>query len=354
MEENITQKKLPRRKFGPILWPLLLIAIGVLLLLNTMGMLQRSVWEILWNLWPLFFIALGLDALFRKKEIFGSVFWIGLGGVFLLTNFGVLSWNAWNVLFRLWPLLLVTAGLDILLARRSVWISLPATLLVLGGLGVALGLAGVRMPASDTVETAIKEPLGSAERGEIKIAMGVGELNIYSLEDSTALIEGEISSEGTSVHSNSTVRGETIVYTLEHSNPVIIPFEDAWQWDLGLTTQIPIGLDASMGVGSMNLRLDQVLLNQVQIGQGVGEIEVILPEGDYRTEVEQAVGQMLIKIPRDVPIRLEVSRAISGLDVPSDFERYNDYYYSPGAHGADEYIRIEISQAIGSITVRYK
>jgi hypothetical protein len=354
MEENIPQQKPPGRKFAPIFWPLLLIAFGVLLLLNTLGLLQRSVWDILWNLWPLFFIALGLDALIRKKEIFGPVFWIGLGSVFLLINFGVLSWNAWNVLFRLWPLLLVTAGLEILLGRRSIWISLPVTILVLGGLAVALGMTGMRIPAGNTVETSINEPLGLAERGEINIAMGVGDLNVYPLEDSKALIEGEISSEGTSVHSRSSVRGDTVVYSLEHNNPVVIPFEDAWQWDLGLTTQVPIGLDSSMGVGSMNLSLDQMLLDQIQIGQGVGEVEVILPDGDYRAEVEQAVGQMLIEIPRDVPVRLEVSRAISGLDVPSDFERNNDYYYSPGAQDVDEYIRIEISQAIGSITVRYR
>jgi hypothetical protein len=317
-------------------------------------LLQRSIWDILWNLWPLIFIALGLDALFRKKEIFGSVFWVGLGSVFLLTNFGILSWNAWNVLFRLWPLLLVTAGLEILLGKRSIWISLPVTLLVLGGLAVGLGLTGVWSPTETTVETAVNEPIGTAERGEINIAMGVGDLNIFPLKDSNALVAGELSSEGASIYSRSNARGNTVVYTLEHNNPVMVPFEDAWEWDLGLTTQIPIELDSAMGAGSMDLTLDQMMLDQLHIGQGVGDVEVILPDGDYHAEVEQAIGQIVLKVPRDVPIRLEVSHAISGLTVPPDFEKHNDYYYSPGARGADDYIKIEISQAIGSITVRYE
>ena len=140
---NSVKPKPPRRKLGPILWPLILIGFGLLLLLENLGVLDQSAWSILWNLWPVLFLAIGLDALFRKKEIFGPVFWIGLGGVFLLTNFGILGWDAWSVLFRLWPLLLVTAGLDILLGRRSLWISLPATIVVLGILAVALGLTGI-------------------------------------------------------------------------------------------------------------------------------------------------------------------------------------------------------------------
>jgi hypothetical protein len=209
-------------------------------------------------------------------------------------------------------------------------------------------------PVESTVETEISEPLGAAARGEITIAMGVGDLSIDPLEDSDALIAGELSSEGSSIRSRSSVRGDTIVYTLEHSNPVFVPFEDTWAWDLGLTTQIPVDLDSSMGVGDMDLRLDQMMLEQVHVGQGVGDVEVILPDGDYRAEVEQAIGQIVVEVPRDVPVRLEVSHALSGLHVPSDFENYNGDYYSPGARSADEYIHIEISQAIGSITVRYE
>jgi hypothetical protein len=210
------------------------------------------------------------------------------------------------------------------------------------------------MPAGRALETVVDEPLGAAERAEVTVSMGVGDLNLYPLEDSNALIAGEVSSEGATIKSHSTMRGDTIVYTIEHNNPVMLPFDDAWQWDLGLTTQVPIELDSSMGVGSMNLRLDQMLVEELHVGQGVGEVEVILPDGDYRAEIDQAVGQIVLEIPRETPIRIEVSRAIAGLSLPGDFEKYDDYYYSPGARGVDEFIEIEINQAVGSISVRYE
>jgi len=355
MEENFIKSKPPRRRLGPILWPLILVAFGLLLLLDNLGLLGQSAWTVLWNLWPLLFIAIGLDALFRKREIFGPVFWIGLGGVFLLYNFGIVDWQAWNTLFRLWPMLLVTAGLEILLGKRSIWISLPASALVLGILAVALGLTGFRVPVDATVVTDINEPLGQAERAEVNLSMAVGELSVYSLDDSNALIVGEVNaSDGIGVRTRSTTRGNTIIYAVEYTNPVVFPFDNSWQWDLGLTPLIPMELDTKMGVGSMGLILDEMMLDTLNIGQGVGEIDVILPEGDYRAEIDQAVGQVILEIPKDTLIRLEISRAVSGLSLPSDFEKHGDYYYSPGARGADDFIRIQISQAVGSITVRYE
>jgi len=37
-----------------------------------------------------------------------------LGGVFLLNNFGLLSWSVWDVLWRFWPLIIIFWGLEIL------------------------------------------------------------------------------------------------------------------------------------------------------------------------------------------------------------------------------------------------
>ena len=353
-KESSVKPKPPRRKLGPILWPLILIGFGLLLLLENIGVLNQSAWSILWNLWPVLFLAIGLDALFRKKEIFGPVFWIGLGGVFLLTNFGILGWESWNVLFRLWPLLLITAGLDILLGRRSNWISLPVTIVMLGILAVTLGLTGINLPSEGAIETTVNEPLGSAERAEVSVSMGVGELNLFPLKVADVLIAGEVSSEGSAVRSHSSQQGDTVVYSIEHNNPVMVPFDNAWQWNLGLTTQIPTELDTSMGVGSMDLILDELILEDLSVSQGVGEIEVILPDGDYSTNVDQAIGQIIVEIPRDVPVRMEVSKVISSLSLPSDFIKIGDYYYSPNAQDADEVIQIEINQAIGNIIVRYE
>src|SRR5574342_46010 len=81
-----------RARRGSIFWPLILVAAGVAILLRNTGALSGDAWENLLSLWPVFLIALGLDSLYRREGVAGSVFWIGLGLVFLPTNLGLFAW----------------------------------------------------------------------------------------------------------------------------------------------------------------------------------------------------------------------------------------------------------------------
>ena len=48
----------------------------------------------------------------RRSSLIGPTILIGLGIVFLLNNMGILDWNVWEVIFRLWPVLIIAAGLS--------------------------------------------------------------------------------------------------------------------------------------------------------------------------------------------------------------------------------------------------
>jgi len=60
-----------------------------------------------------------------RGSLVGPIILIGLGIVFLLNNLGLLSWSVWEVILRLWPILLIAIGLDILLGRRWACCSSP-------------------------------------------------------------------------------------------------------------------------------------------------------------------------------------------------------------------------------------
>jgi hypothetical protein len=53
-----------------------------------------------------------------------SFFWplllIILGTLFLLNNFSLLPWSIWNSLLKFWPILLIFIGLEILLGRSKI------------------------------------------------------------------------------------------------------------------------------------------------------------------------------------------------------------------------------------------
>jgi len=68
----------------------------------------------------------------------GGILLLFLGVVFLLQTLGVLPWALWETLLRFWPALIIILGLSVLLRRYNVWL---VSLLVIVILAACLGVA---------------------------------------------------------------------------------------------------------------------------------------------------------------------------------------------------------------------
>ncbi|MCL5996038.1 MAG: DUF5668 domain-containing protein, partial [Chloroflexi bacterium] len=68
----------PYRHHISLFWPIVLIGLGVVLLLNNTNVLPGNAWDWIWRLWPIVFIAWGLDGLLRR-ELVGPALMIGMG-----------------------------------------------------------------------------------------------------------------------------------------------------------------------------------------------------------------------------------------------------------------------------------
>ncbi len=62
----------PRRSPG-LFWPIIFIGGGVILLLSNLGYLVVNSWAMLWQLWPVLLIVIGLDVMFGRRGLWGSV-----------------------------------------------------------------------------------------------------------------------------------------------------------------------------------------------------------------------------------------------------------------------------------------
>ena len=94
-----------------IFWGLLLIAVGVLLLLDRMGRLDFG--DLISFYWPLFLVFAGLWHLVanRFRNTAGGIVLIVIGSLFMLGKWHILGRSAWHFV---WPPLIILAGLWIL------------------------------------------------------------------------------------------------------------------------------------------------------------------------------------------------------------------------------------------------
>jgi hypothetical protein len=77
------------RKSG-IVGPLILIGLGIVFLLGYLGIITTTMWDVIISLWPLLLIAIGLDLIIGRRSVWGTllvliiVLVVFVGGVYVL------------------------------------------------------------------------------------------------------------------------------------------------------------------------------------------------------------------------------------------------------------------------------
>jgi hypothetical protein len=285
---------------------------------------------------------------------------IGLGIVFLLNNLGILSWSIWETLLRLWPVLLVAAGLDLILGRRSIWGSLIALALTFAVLGAALWVSGTRAGSAQAPHSEeIAQPLGEVNQAQLTIDPGVGRLRIEAASDSPNLVEGTVGlARGEQLAQDFAVQGQRATFTLRTEQTSFGPFTTGWAgqrlWDLQVSPKVPLRLGADLGLGEMDLDLSELMVEELDVALGLGQTSVTLPEeGRFVARIEGAIGQTIVVIPEGLAARMRLDTGITGRQVPDDYRCADDVCTSPEYETADHRVDLDLSQAIGSLVIRH-
>ncbi len=332
--------------FGPIL----LISIGLIFLGNNLGLIPGDGWEMIWRLWPVLLIIAGLNDLIRREGIAWPILLIGAGVFFLLNNFGPRVWISWTQIIQLWPILLIAAGIDLVFKGDSIWFTIAGvglTLVLIGG-SVWIVREGFQVAAE---YTEIKEVFtNDIKKIELDLSLGAGELILGSGTPDGILLLGSITpNKHTEQISTS---GSKIFYQIEHSQPGFYPHTA--RWELDLTDNLAADLVVNNGAGEVILSLQEMDLASLDLNQGVGRLIIRFPEmNSEKVLINQAIGIIQVDIPDNVDVAIDAQNGLSKVDFPADFELEDGYYVSPGANRTNAELVIIVEQAIGWINFQY-
>lgn len=349
----------PRRRKS-LFWPLLLIAVGVALFVNNARLASDTFWDTLLQLWPLLLIVGGLDSIFRREGFVGPVLFIGLGLVILMSNFGYPVIENWGALLRLWPVLLIAWGLDLLVGQRSFW-SLLAGL----GLGVML-LAGVLWLASGATtigdtglkDEIVEQPLNGVTDAEVALNIPTGLLEVSGGAKPETLISGSARIARTETLAQEyTVTGKRGKYSLGSGGFFYTtPFywgEVATGWQLQLNPQLPMKLNSKMAVGEQRLWLKGMNLLELEAQTVIGRTIVALPQKTaVLSNLSTVIGEVVIYVPHGANALIEADTALSVVRVAPEFQRQgNRILTSPEAGEVSVASRVRVKNVIGVIRI---
>jgi hypothetical protein len=296
---------------------------------------------------------------YRGLSIVAPFILIGLGIVILLQQANVVQWNLLEITLRLWPLVLIAVGADIIIARRSylgaVVSLIVMILLLLGGLALmGPGPAEGDAVTSENVSYALRD----ATTGQIRISIDAGQLQLDALpETSNDIIQGTIHSgdRGASIE-NTTVNGKaTISLKSQWPRSFVLFHSEDLLWDLHLTPKIPLDVECSMGAGEIEADLSALKAHDVGMKIGAGHLWLKLPSTeDMNISVSIGAGAAEIYLPANAPIMVDCKTGIGSCNLPNGSGFWTQTYTSPEYNEAEFQIHLDISLGVGEATVSWE
>ncbi|MBN1877590.1 MAG: hypothetical protein JXA33_25430 [Anaerolineae bacterium] len=294
----------------------------------------------------------------KEVDLVGPIVLIGIGAILLLNNLGYLNWSIWDILWRFWPVFIIGWGLELLLGQRSPWGTLITAGLLILVFGGAIWYVQVN-PATSGFgeEIEIREPLGDFDTANVTLSPAVGQLTLDALDDSDNFVEGTLyTGRSERIQHDFSENGEAHLTIKTESRAPFAGTGSGRVWDLSFHPDVALDLNVDSGVGDIELDLADLTLETVDVDFGVGQLVLKLPErGTYKVKVSGGVGSLVIEVPREMAARIETDAAIVGRNIPSDYRQRGDTYTSPDYdEDARNRANIEVDLGIGSITVKEK
>ncbi|HEX6383509.1 MAG TPA: DUF5668 domain-containing protein [Anaerolineae bacterium] len=335
----------------------------------------------------------------HHPSLFGPIVLIAIGVYFLLTRMNLVSELYWWDVLGLWPLLLIFLGLNILALQvprpLGTLLSGLVALLAVAVFGYILlfGLDNTPLRRIGRIGSGAwqTEPIALAMDGvqtaDVDIEIGPPGANLYALEDSRNLIEGQVTYTDDLLFETSTSAGRASV-RVEPRNRAerwfFLPgrwrnVDEAERWQLGLNPNVETALSLNASAGSSRLDLRGLTLSDLVVDANAGQVALFLPNGDYdaalavngasaditlpesgRHSIELAVnaGAAQLHLPAGMAARVEVDGALSNFNADNarlrrvSGETSNGVWETIGSASAQDRVDLIIHIAVGSVTIR--
>jgi hypothetical protein len=290
--------------------------------------------------------------MYRNRRLLFPLVLIAVGVLVLLANTGVLSSEALGRLGDLWPLLLVILGLRLILNH-----TLPRQQATLIGLGatVVIVIAAVAYaalaPNPVATQANSSERLGGLSAATLDLAYNGATIDIQAGSLGDSLYQAHVDYPGSDNPPTISLDHETGTLQISEGSgfaPLHLFGMARRHVVLTLTDRIPWTIKISGGTTNAHLDLRRLQLAKLEASGGANRMDVQLPspKGTVVIDISGGVSNLNLRAPSGAQWHVAVSGRVSGLRINGslfaaiggDFQQQ-----SPGYASASDRIDVEIS-----------
>lgn len=298
----------------------------------------------------------------KGRSIFGGLFLIFLGLIFLLNNLGLIGWDIWWAFVQFWPLVLIAFGIRLIFGN-NIFIQIVAFLLIfIIPVAFYFGYGGKYLPRwVETPETGsynwALENDPNITAGNLRLNIGAGTVNLQQ-GDTPAALNARTISGAPDVKSE--IQGTRTIIQIKQQDFRMAPMffghrslEESWRLTLG--KNILWDLDVQTGAGVALLDMSDIKFNRLRVHTGAGNVRCVfdLLSQTAEAEIDTGAGNITLVIPEDVGVRAKVTTGVGNKSMEGrNWDKDNDTYTSNNYAQAAAKLNLTIHSGAGNITIQ--
>jgi hypothetical protein len=257
-----------------------------------------------------------------RRGVFWPLLLIALGLLFLLENYGLISGISWIAIASLWPVLLILIGLDIAFARRWPLPTLAAEVLVIAA-GLALAAYAPNLgPGVSAFARAdgpgvsdVMVPRGDAT--QLTLMLNAGATRAYHVSGgATALVEAHSANPDLRLRTlGSSVRPDVRVDQVSATG--FIHPAGVGDIQVRVASDVPTSLTVNAGAGEFDIDLSDIRITDGRVNVGASSMRFVLPRpsGMQNVDIRMNGGasSITITVPDGVEARISTTGGLLSL-----------------------------------------
>lgn len=299
---------------GRIRTGVILILIGVLLLLNTTGVLDIGVWESIAVLWPLLLIAIGIEKIFMATENLKPMAYLS-------------------------PLIIVAT------VAYAVFVS-PS--------------GSIAFNEDDDFSRQSSDWSVSADSGltamDVYMDFGGGRLKVRGGADTDKLLEGQFYHRGRRPEVSAEESGERMKVELKRrSKTVSFGERDRERWIVKLSETMPVDMRLDAGGAQVRLDLADIVLRKLDLETGAADVDLILgtKSSEVKCDVSCGAASIDMVIPAGAGLRVVKESALSAFSTGDiNLVESGKFLESPDFDTRSVRIFLTIESGVSSLRIR--
>jgi hypothetical protein len=280
-----------------------------------------------------------------------GIIFIALGIIFLLKSFGMIHISIWEGFKTFWPVGLILIGIALILKMRWLGFAFFIIIIVAGSLFIA-----ERINLSENMETreVIQDITLESEikNADIEISYSAGEFSIEAGKSDT-LIKNMVKTAD--------LKNPIMEYKKTETEADIkikrAPGTRLWNskedsWNIELSPKIINSIKLDYGASNAEIDLRNLKIEQLEINTGASNTEITFGKYPTKTSIETGASSVVLKFPKDIGVIIKIKNGLA-------IKNFNRLKKEEGNYISDNYdlkkqnIEVEIEAGVSEITTEF-